>query len=61
MTADKPGLTLEDDQNPSGDVIGLTQLTPQLETKHVAATLQRGRRGIGQAAKRRMLQQGERR
>ena len=59
MTADKPGLTSEDDQNPAGNVIGFTQLSSELKTEHIATALQRGRRSIGQSTKRWMLQQAE--
>ena len=60
MTTDKPRLPLEDDQDPSWNVAGITQLTAQLEPENIASALQTGRRGFRQSAERRMIQQWER-
>ena len=61
MTADKPGLAFEDDQNSSCNVIGNRQLTSELEPEHTARSLQPGDGGFGDTAEGRMVQQRERR
>ena len=61
MTADKPGLALEDDQNPSCDVVGIRQLTSQLEPEHTASGFQPGDGSVRDTAEGWMLQQRERR
>ena len=58
MTTNKTGLALKENENPSGNLVGLTKLLTQLKTQPTASLSKANIRFLGKALEGRMLEKG---